>query len=74
MGALGRFMRSLTPGNDHQLAARDYPGHESASDEAARKRRERHRGQGSQRAAARGQRWDAKDRTQDRKGTWYRPA
>lgn len=36
------FLSWLRPGNDHQLAARDYAGRESASDEAARKRRERH--------------------------------
>jgi hypothetical protein len=39
---LGRFFRSLAPGNDHELAARDYPDQESASDRAARLRRENH--------------------------------
>ena len=43
MGAIGNFFRSLAPGNDHQLAATQYAGRESASDRAARKRREGHR-------------------------------
>lgn len=43
MGRLGNFVRSLTPGNDHQLAATQYAGRESASEKAARKRREGHR-------------------------------
>jgi hypothetical protein len=73
MGALGRFVRSLVPGNDHELAATQYAGRESASDEAARKRRERHR-RSIAKTSARGQAWQAKDRAQDRKGTWYRPA
>jgi hypothetical protein len=37
MGRLGNFVRSLTPGNDHELAATQYAGQESASDRAARK-------------------------------------
>ncbi|MBP5931843.1 hypothetical protein F3K39_28325 [Streptomyces sp. LBUM 1479] len=37
------FARSLIPGNDHQLAATQYAGRESATDRAARKRREGHR-------------------------------
>ncbi len=41
MGALGRFMRSLKPGNDHQLAATQYAGRESASDRAKRIEAER---------------------------------
>lgn len=40
---LGNFFRSLTPGNDHELAATQYAGRESASDEASRKRREKYR-------------------------------
>ncbi len=41
MGALGRFMRSLKPGDDHQLAAEQYAGRESASDRAKRVEAER---------------------------------
>lgn len=37
------FARSLLPGNDHELAATQYAGRESATDRAARKRRENHR-------------------------------
>lgn len=58
MSALGRFVRSLIPGNDHQLAARDYADRESASDEAARKRRERHR-RSITKAAKKGSAWEA---------------
>jgi hypothetical protein len=41
MGAR-EFLRSLIPGNDHQLAATQYAGRESATDRAARLRREQH--------------------------------
>ncbi|MEH0650681.1 hypothetical protein QA995_14870 [Streptomyces scabiei] len=37
------FARSLAPGNDHELAATQYAGQESATDRAARLRRESHR-------------------------------
>lgn len=43
MGAVGNFFRSLAPGNDRQLAATQYAGRESATESAARKRRENHR-------------------------------
>ncbi|MCX4703890.1 hypothetical protein [Streptomyces sp. NBC_01373] len=36
------FLSWLVPGNDHQLAATQYEGRESASDRAARRRREDH--------------------------------
>lgn len=42
MGAR-EFLRSLKPGNDHELAATQYADRESASDRAARQRREQHR-------------------------------
>lgn len=42
MGAR-EFFRSLKPGDDHQLAAEQYADRESASDRAARLRREQHR-------------------------------
>jgi hypothetical protein len=41
MGAIGNFVRSLIPGNDHELAATQYADRESASDRAARKDAER---------------------------------
>jgi len=37
------FLSWLGGGNDHQLAADRYAGRESASDRAARTRREKHR-------------------------------
>ena len=40
--SLRAFARSLRPGNDRELAATQYAGRESASDRAARIRRERH--------------------------------
>lgn len=40
---LRKFARSLKPGDDRALAARDYPGQPSASETASKKRRERHR-------------------------------
>ncbi|WP_020116796.1 hypothetical protein [Streptomyces canus] len=51
----------LFGGNDHQLAAERYAGRESASDEAARKRRERHQTKAAK-AARQGQRWEDSDR------------
>lgn len=66
--ALGNLGRSLKPGNDHQLAATQYAGRESASDEAARKRRERHQATAAK-AASKGQRWEAKDRKRDKRGS-----
>lgn len=42
MGRLSDFARSLRPGNDQELA-KSYKDEESASDRAARQRREAHR-------------------------------
>lgn len=53
---LRNFVRSLVPGNDHQLAA----------DIAAQQRARRSRA--ATRADRKGQRWDAKDRARDRAG------
>jgi hypothetical protein len=61
-------------GNDRQLAATKYAGRESASDSAARGRRTSHRNSGANRAARKGQAWEDRDRKQDKRGTWYRPA
>ncbi|MFK0140688.1 hypothetical protein [Streptomyces murinus] len=60
-------------GNDHQRAEK-YAGRESASDRAARKRRESHHRGGAQQAARAGQAWESRDRDQDRAGRWYRAA
>jgi len=64
MGALSW----LFGGNDHELARTRYAGRESASDEAARKRREQHQSKAAK-AARQGQRWEAKDRKRDKRGS-----
>lgn len=63
----------IAGGNDHELARTQYSGHESASDTTARKERER-RNNRATKAARRGQKWDAKDRKQDGKREFYKPA
>ncbi|MEU6597882.1 hypothetical protein [Streptomyces flaveolus] len=67
---MGFFDRLL--GNDFERAAK-YEGRESASDRAARQRRQGHR-RSTGRAAAQGQAWEDRDRQQDKRGRWYRPA
>jgi hypothetical protein len=67
MGLLDRLL-----GNDRERAAR-YEGRESASETAARKRREGHR-RNLTRVARQGQAWEDRDRQQERRGGWYRPA
>ncbi len=69
MGLIDRLL-----GNDHERAAAKYAGRESASDRAARKRRESYHRKGVKRAAREGQAWEDRDRQQDRRGRWYRPA
>jgi hypothetical protein len=64
----------INRGSDRDLAATKYAGRESASDRAARRRRESYHRKGVQRAARQGQAWEDRDREQDRRGTWYRPA
>lgn len=59
-------------GNDQQRAATKYAG-PSASETAAAKRRAGHR-RSIPKAAAKGQAWEDRDRRQDRRGPWYRPA
>jgi hypothetical protein len=67
MGFLDKLL-----GNDQQRAADRYADRESASDRAARKRRQAyHRNVGK--AAAKGQAWEDRDRAGDRRGGWYRP-
>lgn len=61
MSALGRFIRSLIPGDDHQLADR-------VTAEASAKRRAGHRNGGALRAARQGQTWEEQDRARDRTG------
>ncbi|MFJ1650080.1 hypothetical protein ACIOC2_01430 [Streptomyces sp. NPDC088337] len=56
MGFLDRFL-----GSDRELAATKYTGRESASDRAARRRREGHR-RNLTRTAREGQAWEDRDR------------
>lgn len=69
MGFLDRLL-----GDDRARAAEKYAGRESASEKAARKRRESYHRRGVQNAARKGQAWEERDRAQDRKGGWYRAA
>jgi hypothetical protein len=58
MSALDKFLDKLL-GNDRERAASPrYAGRESATDRAARKRREGHHRGGAARAAAAGQAWE----------------
>ncbi|MFD4257740.1 hypothetical protein ACFWR9_08910 [Streptomyces sp. NPDC058534] len=66
MGFLDRLL-----GNDQQRAADRYAGRESASDRAARRRRESYR-RNVTKTARQGQAWEDRDRAADRKGGWYR--
>lgn len=65
MGLLDKLL-----GNDQQRAATKYAGRESASDQAARRRRQGHR-RNIAKAAAQGQAWEDRDRQRDRKGSRY---
>lgn len=60
-------------GNDRRLAETTYAGRKSASETAADKRRAGHRRSLGKTARA-GQAWEDRDRQQDRKGRWYKPA
>ncbi|MFC7983827.1 hypothetical protein [Streptomyces sp. NPDC057336] len=60
-------------GNDQQRAETRYAGRESATDRAARKRREGHR-RSTTKTAREGQAWEDRDRAGERRGGWYRPA
>ncbi|MGW0596129.1 hypothetical protein ACWD11_03175 [Streptomyces sp. NPDC002776] len=55
------FLSWLGGGDDRELADASYSGRESATDRAARKRREGHRRSIGD-AAAKGEAWEAKDR------------
>ncbi|MFI1165617.1 hypothetical protein ACH4UM_18880 [Streptomyces sp. NPDC020801] len=57
MGLLDRLL-----GNDHQRAATKYAGRESATDRAARQRRENHRRRGIAKAARQAEKWEQQDR------------
>ncbi|MEU9485908.1 hypothetical protein AB0D83_19970 [Streptomyces decoyicus] len=65
MALLGLF------GNDRQMASTTYSDRESASDKAARKRR-----QGHHRSAAaadrQGQAWEDAERARQNRGSWWR--
>lgn len=62
MGRLGNFVRSLAPGNDHELAATRYAGRPSASDRSARRRRESYHSKGIARSEKAARKWEAADR------------
>ena len=66
MGFLDRLF-----GDDHQRAATQYAGRESASAAASRQRRTGHRRSIGE-AAAKGQAWEDRDRARDRRGGWRR--
>ncbi|CAL9350234.1 hypothetical protein SUDANB1_00445 [Streptomyces sp. enrichment culture] len=66
MGFLDRLVA-----RDQRLAASDT--RESATNRAARQRRQGHRRNLTQ-TAREGQAWEDRDRQQDRKGRWYRAA
>lgn len=55
------FLSWLVGGNDGQLADSQYSGRESASDRAARKRRQ-DRSRSIAKEAAKAERWEQKDR------------
>ena len=55
------FLSWLIPGNDHELAATQYAGQESASGSAARKERAR-RSRSADRADRKGNAWADKQR------------
>lgn len=58
-------------GNDRKLAATKYAGRESATDRAARQRRQGHR-RSIREAAAQSEAWEQQDRARDRRGGWRR--
>lgn len=62
MSFLGRIFGG---GNDRELAETKYAGRESASQSAARSRRQGHRNGGATRAARAGQAWEDADRDRE---------
>ncbi|MFF4834080.1 hypothetical protein [Streptomyces sp. NPDC001315] len=60
-------------GGDRQLAETRYAGRESASETAAKARRQAYK-RNVTKTARKGQAWEDRDRQQDRRGRWYRPA
>lgn len=60
---------NLFGGNDRQLAETKYAGRESASEQAARRRREGHR-RSIRAAADAGEAWEQADRRRERRGGW----
>ncbi|MGW1609431.1 hypothetical protein ACWCQZ_08535 [Streptomyces sp. NPDC002285] len=65
------FLSWLGGGNDHELAKTQYEGRESASDRAARKRRESHR-RNVTKTDRKGQAWEDKGRSREVSTDWYR--
>ncbi|MFD5737911.1 hypothetical protein [Streptomyces sioyaensis] len=67
---MGRFLRSLVPGNDRELARTDYSDRESATDRARRKEAEAsaRRAQRHQRSAADPDPFDANGFRRGRRG------
>lgn len=63
----------LRPGNDRQLAATQYAGRESATDRAARKRREKYHAGSATRSARKGQAWEDRNRASEGRGPWREP-
>ena len=63
------FLSWLGGGNDRHLAEETYADRESATDQAARQRREGHR-RSIRNAADAGEAWEQADRRRDRRGGW----
>ncbi|MFI8300012.1 hypothetical protein ACIGCZ_29210 [Streptomyces nigra] len=66
MGILDRLF-----GNDHERAASKYAGRESATDRAARSRRQGHQ-RNATKAARQGQAWEDNGRSREVGTDWYR--
>ncbi|MFJ2900259.1 hypothetical protein ACIO87_35965 [Streptomyces sp. NPDC087218] len=58
-------------GNDRQLAAQEYSGRESASERAARQRRESYH-RNAVKADRQGQAWEDAERARQDRGGWWR--
>ncbi|MGR3875779.1 hypothetical protein ACUXZZ_45420 (plasmid) [Streptomyces graminifolii] len=71
MGRLGNFARSLKPGNDRELAAKQYAGRESATDRSARGTFGKPP-RNTARAAQQGQEWEDGYWRRIPKTNWYR--
>jgi hypothetical protein len=73
MGLFGNFVRSLAPGNDHELAATQYAGRESASARGDRSKTFGRPSRSARDADRQGQAWEERDRQQHPSTTpWFR--